>query len=202
MNIKPVILEGSLVRLEPLSESHVPALAHVGLDPNIWEFMLYGDIRTEEDLRGWVLEMLARQARGSDLPFAVIHLPGGAVCGATRYLDIRPEHRSIEIGGTWYGAAYQGSGVNVEAKYLLLRHAFEELGCIRVQLKTDLLNLRSQKAIERLGAVREGVMRSHMILWNGRRRDSVIYSILESEWPAVKQRLEVRLASHDIHPQR
>ncbi len=198
--VEKITLQGNLIRLEPLSESHVPDLSRVGLDPKIWEFMLYGDIRTEQDLRGWVNELLARQSRGTDLPFAVIHLPSGKVCGATRYLDIRPEHRSVEIGGTWYGTAFQGSGVNPEAKYLLLRHAFETLGCLRVQLKTDLRNERSQRAIERLGAVREGVLRSHMILPDGRRRDSVIYSILDSEWPEVKRRLAERLLSHGIRP--
>jgi RimJ/RimL family protein N-acetyltransferase len=111
------------------------------------------------------------------------------VIGATRYLDIRSEHRGLEIGGTWYAVEHQRTGVNTECKYLLLRHAFEVLGCIRVQLKTDSLNERSQRAIERLGAVHEGVLRSHMIMPDGRRRDSVYYSILDSEWPRIKERL-------------
>ncbi|MFM8320705.1 MAG: GNAT family N-acetyltransferase, partial [Chloroflexota bacterium] len=118
----------------------------------------------------------------------------GLALGCTRYLDIRPAHRGVEIGGTWYGAAYQRTGVNTEAKYLLLQHAFETWGCVRVQLKTDLRNQRSQRAIERLGAVREGVIRNHMVLPDGSLRHSVIYSILDSEWPAVKLRLEALMA--------
>jgi RimJ/RimL family protein N-acetyltransferase len=120
----------------------------------------------------------------------VISLESRKAIGCTRYLDIHPEHRNLEIGGTWYGAPYQGTGVNSEAKYLLLRHAFETLGCIRVQLKTDLRNLRSQRAIERIGAKREGLLREHMILPDGTIRSSVYYSILVSEWPEVKVRLE------------
>ena len=195
MEIHPVTLAGRLVRLEPLSEAHVPDLAVVGLDANIWRFMLYGEMRTQEDIRGWVLEMLARQARGADLPFAVIVQHSNKAVGATRYMNIDLKNRGLEIGGTWYGAMYQGTGVNAEAKYLLLRHAFETLGCIRVQIKTDARNLRSQRAIERLGAVREGVLRNHMILPDGQVRDSVYYSILDREWPQVKANLEQRLQS-------
>lgn len=194
MDIQPVTLTGKIVRLEPLSEAHVADLAQVGMDENIWRFMLYGDIRTEEDLRGWVRDILGRQKRGTDLPFTVIYLETGKAIGCTRYIDIHPEHRNLEIGGTWYGASYRGTRVNTEAKYLLLRHAFEPLGCIRVQLKTDLRNLQSQRAIERIGAQKEGILRNHMILQDGTVRSSVYYSILEHEWPDVKARLEVRLA--------
>lgn len=190
MDIHPITLTGRIVRLEPMTEAHLPGLAEVGLDPNIWRYMLYGDIRTEADLLAWIRDILSRQAQGTDLAFTVVHLASGKPAGCTRYLDIRRSHRSVEIGGTWYGAAYQRTGVNTEAKYLLLQHAFETLGCIRVQLKTDLLNERSQRAIERLGAVKEGVIRNHLVLPDGRYRDSVIYSIIESEWPAVKQRFE------------
>jgi RimJ/RimL family protein N-acetyltransferase len=190
MEIHPVTLMGKIIRLEPLSEAHVPDLAKVGLDENIWRFMLYGEVSQEEHLHAWVLDILERQKRGGDLPFAVVHLENGSAVGCTRYLNIERTHRSLEIGGTWYGAAYQRTGVNTEAKYLLLRHAFETLGCLRVQLKTDARNERSQKAIERIGAVREGMLRNHMILPDGRVRDSVIYSIIDSEWPGVKARLE------------
>ena len=113
--------------------------------------------------------------------------------GATRYLNIDPGNRNLEIGGTWYGLEHQGTGVNAEAKYLLLRHAFESLGCLRVQLKTDLRNIRSQRAIERLGAVKEGLLRKHMTQPGGYVRDSLIYSIIDDEWPAVKSGLEARL---------
>ena len=194
MEIQPVTLIGSRIRLEPLAETHAPDLALVGLDERIWRFMLYGDICTAEDLQGWIQDMLARQKRGTDLPFAAIDLESGKAIGCTRYLDIHPEHRNMEIGGTWFGVAYQGTGVNTEAKYLLLKHAFETLGCIRVQLKTDTRNVHSQHAIERIGAVKEGILRDHMVLSDGTIRSSVYYSILEREWPAVKARLEMRLA--------
>ena len=193
MDIHPVVLTGKTVRLEPLSEAHVSDLTLVGLDEDIWRLMLYGEIKTTEHLYSWVMDMLERQKRGGDLPFAVISLKIGRAIGATRYMNISHENRSLEIGGTWYGRAYQGSGVNTEAKYLLLKHAFESLGVIRVQLKTDLRNIRSQRAIERLGAVKEGVLRKHMILPDGSVRDSVFYSILDTEWPQVKARLEARL---------
>jgi RimJ/RimL family protein N-acetyltransferase len=194
MQILPITLTGRVVRLEPLSLAHVPDLALVGRDENIWRYMLYGNIQTQEQMQAWVTNMLDRQKRGSDLPFAVIHLESGRAIGATRYLSIQPEHRGLEIGGTWYAIDYQRTAVNTECKYLLLKHAFEGLGCIRVQLKTDVLNERSQRAIERLGAVKEGVLRNHMIRPDGTIRDSVYYSILDREWPAVKARLEGMLA--------
>jgi RimJ/RimL family protein N-acetyltransferase len=193
MKIQPVTLTGKFIRLEPLSENHVPDLAQVGIDENIWQFMLYGEIRTEADMHGWVRDILSRQKRGTDLPFTVIQQGSGKAIGCTRYLEIHPEHRNLEIGGTWYGAPYRGTWVNTEAKYLLLRHAFEILGCIRVQLKTDLRNVRSQRAIERIGAQKEGILRDHMILLDGTIRSSVYYSILEYEWPDVKRMLEQRL---------
>lgn len=190
MEVKPVVLQGIHVRLEPLSEDHIRGLAAVGAGEDFWNFMLYGDIQSEDDMRNWVLDMMARGKKGTDLPFAVIHLASGRAAGATRYLNIVPEHRGLEIGGTWYGREFQRTAVNTECKYLLLKHAFETLGCIRVQLKTDLLNERSQKAIERIGAVKEGVLRNHMILPDGRIRHSVFYSIIDSEWEGVKRRLE------------
>ena len=193
MDIQPITLTGKFTRLEPLSENHVPDLCRVGFDRSIWRYMLYGDILTEDQMRAWVLDMLERQKRGADLPFAVIDLNTGRAIGATRYLDIQPHNRSVEIGGTWYGLDNQGTGVNTDAKYLLLEHAFEVLECIRVQLKTDSRNLHSQHAIERLGAVKEGVLRKHIIQPNGFQRDSVIYSIIDDEWPGVKASLESRL---------
>lgn len=194
MEVQPVTLSGRYVRLEPLSEAHVPDLARVAGDESIWRYMLYGTIRNEEQMLAWVRDILERQARGADLPFAVIHLASGRAIGATRYLDIRPADRGLEIGGTWYGVEYQRTAVNTECKYLMLTHAFERLGCLRVQFKTDLRNVRSQRAIERIGAVREGVLRAHMITPEGQVRDSVYYSILWTEWPQVKQLLEEKLA--------
>jgi RimJ/RimL family protein N-acetyltransferase len=193
MDIKPIVLQGDHVLLEPLSEAHIPGLTEIGAGQDFWNFMLYGDVISETDMRNWVLDIMARGKKGTDLPFAVIHLASGRVAGATRYLNIMPKDRGLEIGGTWYGTEFQRTAVNTECKYLLLKHAFEALGCIRVQLKTDLLNVRSQKAIERIGAVREGVLRNHMILPDGRFRHSVFYSIIDSEWEGVKRSLEERL---------
>ena len=189
-DLRPLILTGTLVRLEPLSEAHVTDLAEAGQEEPIWEFLRYGKVTTPGKMRQFVLQLLKWQQGGADLPFAVIHLTAGRAIGMTRYMNIQPADRGLEIGGTWYAAAYQRTGVNTECKYLLLRHAFEDLGCLRVQFRTDLRNLRSQQAIERIGAVREGVLRDHMILPDGTVRSSVIYSILASEWEAVKARLE------------
>lgn len=176
-----------------MTEEHVPALAEIGVGQPFWDFMLYGNIDSADDMRKWVTDILARAEKGTDLPFVAVHLDSGRVAGATRYLNIMPHDRGLEIGGTWYGPEFQRTVVNTECKHLLLKHAFETLGCIRVQLKTDLRNERSQKAIERIGAVKEGVLRNHMILPDGRYRHSVFYSILDSEWPAVKKRLDEML---------
>lgn len=190
MKIEPVVLIGKYVRLEPMTERHIAGLAEIGVGQPFWDFMLYGPMNSMDEMADWVSEILGRAAKGTDLPFAVIHLASGRVAGATRYLNIMPEHRGLEVGGTWYGTEFQRTAVNTEAKYLLLKHAFEELECIRVQLKTDSRNERSQKAIERIGAVKEGVLRNHMILPDGYYRSSVYYSILDTEWPLVKARLE------------
>lgn len=190
MEVKSVVLQGKYVRLEPMAEEHIPGLAEIGVGQPFWDFMLYGNINTVDDMHDWVMDILARAEKGTDLPFVAIQLPSGRVAGATRYLNIMPKDRGLEIGGTWYGPEFQRTVVNTECKYLLLGHAFETLGCIRVQLKTDLRNERSQKAIERIGAVKEGVLRNHMILPSGRIRHSVFYSILDTEWAEVKKRLE------------
>jgi len=187
--VTPVTLIGKYVRLEPMTEAHVSDLAEIGVGMDFWDFMVYGRMDTVEDMRVWVREILSRAEKGTDLPFVAIHLESGRVAGATRYLNIMPNDRGLEVGGTWYGLDFQRTTVNTESKYLLLTHAFEALGCIRVQIKTDSLNLRSQKAIERIGAVKEGVLRNHMILTNGRVRHSVYYSILDTEWGNVKKRL-------------
>ncbi len=189
----PITLTGKYVRLEPMSEAHVPRLAEIGMKQDFWRFMVYGDINSEADLRKWALEILSRAEKGTDLPFAVIHLASGRVAGATRYMNMIPKDRGLEIGGTWYGLEFQHTVVNTECKYLLMTYAFETLHAIRVQLKTDLLNERSQRAIERIGAKKEGVLRNHMILPDGRIRHSVFYSILEDEWSGVKKNLEIML---------
>ena len=194
LEVKPIVLTGRHVRLEPMTEAHISALAEIGAGRDFWDFMVYGRMDTEEDMTGWVRDILSRAAKGTDLPFVAIHLESGRVAGATRYLNIMPNDKGLEVGGTWYGLDFQRTAVNTECKYLLLTHAFETLGCIRVQIKTDSLNLRSQKAIERIGAVKEGVLRNHMILPNGRIRHSVFYSILDTEWPDVKEKLEAMLS--------
>jgi RimJ/RimL family protein N-acetyltransferase len=193
MKIESITLTGKVVRLEPLSEDHIADLARVGLEPEIWHYMRYGTIKNTEGLKAWVQKLLSLREQGTDLPFAVIYLASGRAIGSTRYLHIDIPNRSLEIGGTWYGLDYQGTQVNTECKYLLLQHAFERLGCVRVWFKTDGRNLRSQHALEKLGVVKEGVLRNHMILPDGYIRDSVVYSLLPNEWPQVKVKLEARL---------
>lgn len=194
LDVQPITLTGRSVRLEPLAEAHTIDLTTAGADEAIWRYMPYGNVDSEAKMRVWVSDLRGRMARGTDLPFAVIALETGKAIGSTRYMDIQLQNCGLEIGGTWYGAAYQRTVVNTECKYLLLRHAFETLGCIRVQLKTDLRNERSQRAIERLGAMREGVLRDHVLMPDGYRRSSVYYSLLENEWPGVKAKLKALLA--------
>ena len=189
MNLHPITLTGRNVILEPLKMEHAADLTRAGKDEAIWTFMRYGNIDTLQKMSAFIDNLLAWQTRGIDLPFAVVHRPSGRAIGMTRYMNIEPENRSLEIGGTWYAIEYQRSGVNTECKLLLLQYAFEELGCIRVQLKADSRNEQSLRAIARIGAVREGVLRNHMILPDGTLRSSVYFSILTDEWPAVKQRL-------------
>jgi len=196
VNVQPITLTGCIVRLEPLTHEHVPDLTVAGSDESIWRLMLYGMLTNKERMHEWVDHLLHRQAEGTDLPFAVIHLNSGRAVGATRYMDIRPNDRGLEIGGTWYAVQYQRTGVNTECKYLLLRHAFEVLGCIRVQFKTDSRNKHSQQALERIGAVKEGILRNHMITPDGTIRHSVYYSILDREWPAFKKLLEEKQQSY------
>src|SRR5512138_3783326 len=196
LEVKPVVLTGKYVQLEPLTEGHIPGLAEIGVGQPFWDFMVYGDVNSADDMKNWVREILSRAQKGTDLPFVAIHLASGRVAGATRYLNIMPKDRGLEIGGTWYGTEFQRTAVNTECKYLLMQHAFENLKCIRLQLKTDLRNERSQKAIERIGAVKEGILRNHMILPDGRYRHSVFYSVLDTEWPDVKKRLEEMMSRY------
>lgn len=196
MKVEQVTLTGRHVRLEPLSLTHTPDLAEAGRDEAIWRYMPYAPVRSEADMRAWIEEMLRRQRLGGDLPFAVVHLGSGRAIGATRYMEIQPRNRALEIGGSWYAPEHQRTAANTESKLLLLEHAFERLGAIRVQFKADLRNERSQRAIERLGAVREGVLRNNLIMPDGFVRSSVYYSILADEWPGVKAGLEERLAGY------
>ncbi|MGB9462334.1 MAG: GNAT family protein [Candidatus Acidiferrum sp.] len=189
MLIEPVTLEGRHVRLEPLSQAHQADLSAEGLDEALWRWIPV-PVRTPEEMSGYIRTALDEQARGVSLPFALIEKAGNRAIGSTRYGSIDRAHRRVEIGWTWIAAAWQRSAVNTEAKYLLLRHAFETLGCIRVELKTDSLNERSRTAILRIGAREEGTFRNHMITASGRVRHTVYFSILDSEWPAVKSRLQ------------
>jgi N-acetyltransferase len=192
MKVAPVTLEGRYVRLEPLSEEHQAGLSAVGLDEELWCWIPV-PVRTSEEMSAYIATALEEQARGVSLPFALIEKVGGTAIGSTRYGNIDRTHHRVEIGWTWVAAEWQRTAVNTEAKYLLLRHAFETLGCIRVELKTDSLNERSRAAILRIGAREEGTFRNHMITASGRIRHTVYFSILDSEWPAVKSRLQSML---------
>ena len=186
---RPVELEGRLVRLVPLEAEHADALAEVADDPVIWRYLPYGPATTAATLLSLIETLLAAERSGTDLPFTVLVRPHDRPIGMTRFLEIDRRHLRAEIGGTWYGASYRRTPVNTECKLLLLRHAFEREGARRVQFKTDLRNVPSQRALERLGAVREGVLRDHMVMPDGYRRSSVLYSVVESEWPSVRDRL-------------
>jgi RimJ/RimL family protein N-acetyltransferase len=194
MHIEPVTLVGKHVRLEPLTLDHVDGLARVGLDPELWRW-IPTPVTTVAEMRDYVATALDEQRRGVSVPFAIIDRASDRVIGSTRYGSITPEHRRLEIGWTWYAATHQRTAANTEAKLLLLTHAFETLGAMRVEFKTDALNVKSRTAIARLGAVEEGTFRKHMQTVSGRVRDTVYFSILDTEWPAVKARLTARLAS-------
>jgi len=193
MEIHPITLEGRVVRLEPLSLGHHAEMCEAGLDFELWHWTTQ-NVRTPEDMRAYIEQALADQARGTALPFATIDKASGKVIGSTRYLNIDVSNLRVEIGATWLTKNLQRTAANTEAKYLMLRHAFEKLGCIRVELKTDSLNQRSREAILRLGAKEEGTLRNHMLTWTGRIRHTVYFSIIDSEWPEVKARLEEMLA--------
>jgi N-acetyltransferase len=195
MVVEPIVLEGRLVRLEPLRMDHLPALAEVALVPDIWRWTRTR-VSSEADLRAWMNEALEQAALGKALPWVTRDKAGGKIIGSTRYMDIDARNRGLEIGGTWLAPAWQRSGINVEAKYLQLRHAFEMLGAIRVSFKTHHKNLQSQTAIAALGATQEGVFRNHMITPDGSFRHSVWYSIIQEEWPGIKAGLEARMAEH------
>jgi RimJ/RimL family protein N-acetyltransferase len=193
MNPGPVTLEGRVVRVEPLEQRHAEALLEAAGDPAIWRYLPMAQPLTLEAVRRWIEETAAQAAGGEQVPFAIVRRDTGRAVGSTRFLEIHRDWRGLEIGWTWLAAAAQRTAVNTECKLLLLRHAFEDLGALRVQFKTDLRNLQSQQALERLGAVREGVLRKSRINHDGYVRSSVYFSVLDDEWPALRQRLEARL---------
>ncbi len=189
-------LEGKVVRLEPLRREHAPQLWAVAIDAvdDIFRWIPY-PVRTLEDMQDGIDRILAEQARGQSVAFTTVEKSSAGMIGSTRFMNMDLSNRRVEIGSTWIAPAWQRTAVNTEAKYLMLRHAFEQWQCLRVELKTDSLNQKSRGAILRLGAKEEGTLRQHMVTWDGRRRDSVYFSILDTEWPTVKARLEAKLAS-------
>jgi N-acetyltransferase len=190
MAIQSVTLSYDHARLEPLTLAHFTDLTRFIADEALWAYMPCGPLTTPEKLRAWMETAIEEAAKGTGFPFAIVDTASGTAVGSTSLYDISLLHRSLEIGRTWIGKPFQRTAINTECKYLLLQHAFETLDFRRVQLKTDGRNLRSQAAIERIGATREGVLRSHMVLPDGFVRDTVMYSILAPEWPAVRGRLE------------
>jgi N-acetyltransferase len=194
MNISPITLTGRHARLEPLGAHHLAALRRAGADNAIWRWMPTLRPDPLDSVQAWYDRASGAMARGDVVAWAIVEVATGEAVGGTTYLDLAPADKRVEIGSTWHAPRIWRTAINTECKYLLLRHAFESLGCNRVQLKTDLRNLRSQAAIARLGAVREGVLRSHMIMPDGWVRDTVMFSILAAEWPAVKTGLEAKLA--------
>jgi len=192
--ISPFSLQGSHVRLEPLRAEHAPLLWEVARDhvADLFQWIPY-QLSSLEDFQEFNRQVLDEQRRGVSIPFATFELKSNDIAGTTRFMSIDLANRKVEIGSTWIAPRWQRTVVNTEAKYLMLRHAFESWRCLRVELKTDALNQRSRQAILRLGAKEEGVLRKHMLTWSGRQRDSVYFSILDTEWPEVKARLEARL---------
>lgn len=193
--VGPVVLEGNGVRLEPLTHAHHDELSTAAADGRLWELWFTSVPKPGETSR-YIDEALERQRAGHHLPFAVLDLATGRAVGTTSYHDIVPAIDRVEIGWTWYASSYQRTHVNTSCKLLLLTHAFEGLGCQVVGLRTDGFNFRSQRAIEALGAKKDGVIRHHQARRDGTARDTVMYSILASEWPDVRRHLESRLARH------
>jgi len=193
MLVEPITLEGQHVRLEPLSLGHHAQLCKIGLDKELWRWVVQ-PVRTPDEMRAYIEEALQAQAAGTALPFATIEQASGRAIGSTRFGNIDRVNRHVEIGWTWLGLKWQRTAANTEAKYLMLRHAFEQWGCLRVEFKTDSLNTPSRQALLRIGAKEEGIFRNHMITSTGRLRHSAYYSIIDSEWPKLKTHLEKKLS--------
>jgi len=186
-------LEGEIVVVEPLAPHHEEGLWEAAQDPQIWRWMPVNAVESRAAFAAWFSEALERTSAGLDQAFAVVDVKIGAPLGSTRYLALRPEHRGLEIGWTWLSSRAWGTGANVEAKLLLMGHAFDELGCMRVEFKTDALNERSRAALAALPAQFEGIFRKHMLVRDGALRDSAWYAVTDDEWPAVRQNLLDRL---------
>ncbi|HUQ18753.1 MAG TPA: GNAT family protein [Gemmatimonadaceae bacterium] len=192
MIVEPVVLEGDRVRLEPMRRDHLEALAEAGKYDELWRWTR-SKATTLETMSEYVDDALTELANGTALPFVTIDRPSETIVGSTRFANIDSRNRRAEIGWTWISPTFQRTYINSEAKYLMLRHAFDAWDCVRVELKTDVLNEQSRNAMLRLGAIEEGVLRRHVVTYNGRFRDTIYYSILDHEWPAVRARLEARL---------
>lgn len=192
MKIERVVLEGNQVCLQPLSLDHHKALCEIGLEEELWRWTPY-QIITSDQMQNYLSEALKEEAEGRALPFVTIEKKNGQIVGSTRFGNIDCTHRHVEIGWTWITPKWQRSFVNTEAKYLMLKYAFEELCCLRVEFKTDSLNERSRRALLRIGGKEEGTFRNHMVTWSGRIRHSVYYSITDAEWSTVKASLEEKL---------
>jgi N-acetyltransferase len=191
---KPVTLDGIRVRLEPLESRHLSDLKKAGWNENLFRYLPTKPLREMEDYERWLAETHREVQAGRHIAFAIWHKEDECAVGSTRFLEINHENRAIEIGWTWVGSDYQRTPVNTECKWLLLKHAFEDLGAVRVQLKTDARNLQSQTAIARIGAKKEGILRNHKILPDGFVRDSVMYSVTDKDWfREVKSQLRLRL---------
>ena len=191
--IEPVTLEGRIVRLEPMSLDHVEGLAAVAGDPAIWRWTT-GRRMDHAAMRQWVATALANRDAGTEHPWVTVDPATGRPIGSSRYLNIVLEHRRLEIGWTWVTPSWQRRGANREAKLLMIGHAFEALGCMRVEFKTDALNAQSRAALAGIGATFEGIFRRHMVMPDGRIRDSAYFSIIEEEWPTVKAALTESVA--------
>jgi N-acetyltransferase len=187
------VLEGEIVRLEPLARRHEKELFEAALDERIWRWMPYDAGGSRERFQAWLEDALAASSAGTEAAFATLEAATGELVGSTRYLALRPEHRGLEIGWTWLTPAHWQTGANVEAKLLMLEHAFERLGCLRVEFKTDSRNERSRAALAALPAQFEGIFRKHMLVRGGERRDSAYYSIIDDEWPEVRENLARRI---------
>jgi RimJ/RimL family protein N-acetyltransferase len=194
--VEPVTLAGRWARLEPIGPEHADDLVAAAGDEAIWRYIPL-DLGQEATMREWIAASIADREAGTVLRFAIVDQASGRAVGSTSLFDIRPKDRGIEIGWTWLGKGAQRTGINTECKYLLLRHCFEELGAIRVQLKTHRLNFQSRRAIERIGAQFEGILRNHVVMPDGTYRDSAYYSVIEGEWPAVKRHLEMMMGGGD-----
>jgi N-acetyltransferase len=186
------VLEGEIVRLEPLTRSHEKGLFTAARDERVWRWMPYDPSGSRESFHAWLEDALAASLAGTEAAFATLDVATGKPVGSTRYLALRPEHRGLEIGWTWLTPAHWQTGANVEAKLLMLEHAFERLGCLRVEFKTDSRNERSRAALAALPARFEGIFRKHMLVRGGERRDSAYYGIINDEWPEVRENLERR----------